>query len=67
MKARSVEHCGSKFIEIDGKIIDTLAMKSFRPTENNVGDFYSAGVKLFHVYCSGLQSGLNIPYSLYGE
>lgn len=67
MKTEIIRKNGVNYIAADGKIIDTLSMKSFRPTENNVGDFYKAGVKIFHVYCSGLKSGLGIPYSNYGE
>ena len=58
---------GVTYIEVDGKVIDTLAMKSFRPTKNNVSDFYKAGVRIFHAYVSGLQAALKIPYSLLGE
>ncbi len=58
---------GVNCISVDGKIIDPLAFKSFRPTKKNVKEFYDAGVRLFHVYCSGLMSGLKVPYSLFGE
>lgn len=67
MTTKIVTKNGVKYIEIDGKIVDTLSMKSFRPTKNNVSDFYKAGVRIFHVYCSGLTSALKVPYSLYGE
>ena len=67
MKAEIIEKNGVKYVAADGKIIDTLCLKSFRPTKNNVSDFYNAGVRIFHVYCSGLMSALNIPYSAYGE
>ena len=63
----SLESFGDhKRIVVDGKPIDFLAFKSFRPTKNNISDFYRAGVKLFHVYCSGIRSALKMPYSLYG-
>lgn len=58
---------GMPQISVNGRIIDSLAFKSFRPTEKNVKAFYQAGVRLFHVYCSGLMSGLKVPYSLFGE
>ncbi len=58
---------GVNRITVDGKPIDSIAFKSFRPTLNNVGDFYKAGVRIFHVFCSGLKSGIKMPYSLYGE
>lgn len=58
---------GVSYVTVDDKIIDTLALKSFRPTKNNVSDFYNAGVRIFHAYISGLQAALKIPYSLFGE
>ena len=67
MTSQIVRKNGVNHIAVNGEIIDSLAFKSFRPTKNNVSDFYKAGVRLFHVYCSGLPSGLKIPYSLYGE
>ena len=67
MKSKIVTYNGKKYIEANGKIIDSIAMKSFRPTENNVDDFHKAGVPVMHVYCSGLTSALGLPYSLYGE
>lgn len=67
MIAKLVRENGKLAISVDGKILHDLSFKSFRPTKNNVSDFYEAGVRLFHVYCSGLKSGSDIPYSLYGE
>jgi len=67
METKIIQKNGTNHICVDGKIIDSVAFKTFRPTPNNVGDFYRAGVRLFHVYCSGLPSGLKMPYSLYGE
>ena len=67
MKTRIVNYKGALSMEIDGKIMDPLSMKSFRPTKNNIYDFYKAGVRMFHVYCSGLSSALGLPYSIYGE
>lgn len=67
MKTSIVTQNGVKYVAIDGKILDTLSFKSFRPTKNNVSDFYKAGIRIFHVYCSGLISALKVPYSMYGE
>ena len=67
MRTKIVKQNGVNYIEADGKVIDTLAFKSFRPTANNVSDFYKAGVRIFHVYVSGLTSALKVPYSQYGE
>lgn len=54
-------------VDIDGEIIEPLSFKSFRPTERNISDFASAGVKLFSILSSGMISLLEVPYSLYGE
>lgn len=67
MRTTVVKQNGVAYIAIDGKVIDTLAFKSFRPTANNVSDFYKAGIRIFHVYISGLTSALKVPYSQYGE
>ena len=67
MQTKIVTHNGKKYIAADGKIIDSISMKSFRPTKNNIGDFHKAGIKVMQVYCSGLSSALGLPYSLYGE
>ncbi len=64
MKSKIVSYKGKKHIAVDGKIIDSLSMKSFRPTKNNIGDFYAAGVRVFHVYCSGLTSFYNKRFFL---
>ena len=67
MKVTLKDFGDRKRIMADDKPIDFLAFKSFRPTKNNVSDFYKAGVRIFHVYCSGLRSAIKMPYSLYGE
>ena len=67
MKVEIIKENGSNYIAVCDRIIDTLAFKSFRPTRNNVGDFYKRGVRIFHVYCTGMKSGISMLYSLYGE
>ena len=67
MQTKVVKQNGVPYIAINGEVIDTLAFKSFRPTANNVSDFYKAGIRIFHVYVSGLTSALKVPYSLFGE
>ena len=67
METRIEKIGGVNHICVDGKVIDTLGFKSFRPTLNNVGDFYKAGVRIFHCFVSGLKSGIQMPYSGYGE
>lgn len=67
MQTKVVKKNGVPYIAVDGNVIDTLAFKSFRPTANNVSDFYKAGVRIFHAYVSGLTSALKVPYSQFGE
>ncbi len=54
-------------VDIDGEIIEPLSFKSFRPTEKNISDFQKAGVRLFSILTSGINSILGVPYSLFGE
>jgi len=58
---------GKLKIDIDGELYEPLSFKSFRPTARNISDFAKAGLKLFSVLTSGLNSILGVPYSLYGE
>ena len=58
---------GAVKIDIDGTAYEPLSFKSFRPTARNISDFYKAGVRLFSILSSGLNSILGVPYSLYGE
>lgn len=58
---------GRNTIVIDGKPMETLAFKSFRPTLRNVTDFRDAGIKLYHVIVSGLTTRMAISYSRFGE
>ena len=67
MTVKIVKDKGRNKIEVDGRIIDSVAFKSFRPTKNNVSDFYEKGVRIFHVYCTGMRSGIKMLYSLFGE
>ncbi|HQA98430.1 MAG TPA: hypothetical protein PLF62_10810 [Clostridia bacterium] len=67
MNVRLVPVGGSNQIEIDGKIVDSLAFKTFRPEETNIGDFYQAGVRLFNIISTGMNTAFGTPYSLYGE
>ena len=67
METKIVKIGGVNHVCVDGKVIDTLGFKSFRPTLNNIGDFYKAGVRIFHCFVSGLRSGIQMPYSAYGE
>lgn len=67
MKVSIKRENGFLKVDINGKLYDPLAFKSFRPNEKNVTEFYSAGVRLFSVLSSGIINALGVPYSLYGE
>ena len=67
METKIVKKDGVNHISVDGKIIDAVAFKSFRPTLNNVNDFYKSGVRIFHAFVSGLKSGIKMPYSASGK
>ncbi len=67
MEVKLVKQNGALKININGKIIEPLSFKSFRPTDRNISDFYKAGVKLFSILTSGLNSILGVQYSLFGE
>ena len=67
MKVRLVPFGGTNQIEVDGKIIDSLAFKTFRPETVNIDDFYAAGVRIFNILSSGRDTAFGVPYSLYGE
>ncbi len=67
MQVNLVNVNGAVKISIDGKIIEPLSFKSFRPTERNISDFYNAGVRVFSILSSGLPSALKVQYSTFGE
>lgn len=54
-------------IEINGKVFEPLAFRSFRPEERNIREFYDAGVRLMSPLHTGLNCTLDVPYSTFGE
>ncbi len=66
MKSSIKKINGVNTVLVDGKPIETLSFKSFRPQEFNVKDFYKAGIRIFNINCSGIISALKSPYSLFG-
>ncbi len=58
---------GTVKIEINGKLYTPLSFKSFRPSPRNISEFHDAGLRLFSILTSGLNSMLTVPYSLFGE
>ena len=67
MEVKLVKQNGALKININNEMIEPLSFKSFRPTDKNISDFYKAGVKLFSILTSGLNSILGVQYSLFGE
>ena len=67
MEAKLKRQNGTVKIDIDGKLYTPLSFKSFRPSDKNISDFYDAGLRLFSILTSGLNSMLTVPYSLFGE
>jgi hypothetical protein len=54
-------------IDLDGQRYSPLAFRSFRPTDENISDFYQAGVRLMSILMTGLNCTLDVPYSPHGE
>lgn len=67
MEVKLKRQNGTVKIDIDGKLYTPLSFKSFRPSDKNISDFYNAGLRLFSILTSGLNSMLAVPYSLFGE
>lgn len=67
MQVKIINKNGFEFYNIDWKPYSTLAFRSFRPDENNIGRFYRAGVKIMCILCSGMTCTMNVPYSHFGE
>ena len=67
MESKIVKKNGNAFIEINGKCFEPLMFRSFRPTPANVSLFHRNGVKLFQMLISGLFTGMDTPYSLFGS
>jgi hypothetical protein len=54
-------------IDINGKVFEPLAFRSFRPEDRNVREFYDAGLRLMSILHTGLNCTLGVPYSKFGE
>jgi hypothetical protein len=54
-------------IEINGRVLEPLAFRSFRPEERNIREFHGAGVRLMSILSTGLNCTLDVPYSRFGE
>lgn len=67
LQAKVVSHNGVLKIELDGRIVEPLAFRSFRPEPRNISEFYNAGVRLMSILHTGLDCTLDVPYSRFGE
>ena len=67
LHARVVRVGGVLKIEIDGKVFDPLAYRSYRPTPELVRGFAGTGLRLANVTHTGMLCTLDVPYSLFGE
>ncbi len=67
LQARLVAQGGMRKIEINGKLFEPLAFRSFRPEERNIREFYDAGLRLMSPLHTGLNCTLDVPYSKFGE
>ncbi|MDF2925214.1 MAG: hypothetical protein K0R57_4128 [Paenibacillaceae bacterium] len=67
MQAKIIQHKGKPLIAADGRHYLPLAFRSFRPGQDNIQEFYNAGVRVMSLLVSGLQCSLDVPYSTFGE
>jgi hypothetical protein len=67
LRAKIVPVGGVLKIEINGKVFEPLAFRSFRPEERNIREFYDAGLRLMSPLHTGLNCTLDVPYSKFGE
>ena len=69
LKAAIARENGTTRLRTDNKDFYYSAFRSFRPSKDNVADFYDKGFKLFCIHSSGIMTALanrTIPYSEYG-
>lgn len=70
VKSEIIRKNGSTRLRIGGQDFYYSAFRSFRPSDENVPDFYNSGFKLFCIHSSGIMTALanrTIPYSEYGS
>ena len=67
LRTRMVMQGGRYRIEINGKLMEPLSFRSFRPEERNIREFHDAGVRLMSVLHTGMDCTLDVPYSHFGE
>ena len=61
---------GATLLHIGDEALWYAAFRSFRPSEENLPDFYGKGFRLFCIHSSGIMTALaqrTIPYSEFGE
>lgn len=57
---------GKSFIKIGDELYTPAMFRSFRPTPANISLFKRNGIKLYQMLVSGLNTGMDTPYSLFG-
>ena len=67
MIVKIIDKNGNKQFDINGKIHETSAFRTFRPDKKNISQFYNAGVRLMSILCTGMNCTLGVPYSHFGE
>ena len=70
LKSEIIRKNGVTKLRIGSNDFYYSAFRSFRPSKDNVPDFYDKGFKLFCIHSSGIMTALaerTIPYSEYGE
>lgn len=70
MHTRIEKKRGHVYLAMDDQAVVPVALRSFRPNADVIGDFYQKGFQLFNVFPSGIMCALanrTIPYSQFGE
>lgn len=67
LRASLVRQGGVLKIEINGKVFDPLAYRSYRPTPELIRGFAGTGLQLANVTHTGMLCTLDVPYSHFGE
>ncbi len=67
MNAKIVDKNGVKAIEINGKVMEYVGYRTWRPNENTVKNMGDAQIPFISILCSGILNSYKTPYSIYGE
>lgn len=67
MKARLVDKNGAKAVEINGKVFQFTAYRSWRPEEKYLKAFNDLGFPFMTLLASGIKNSHKVAYSAFGE